>query len=93
MASKPVKANEYFISRTGIDREVITADITRYLGEDALVRPGTYEVPDTRQIVTGYFITAYRSLTTTMIADLKADSERWDAERRAGAKRADGLSE
>jgi len=38
------RQNEYFIPRDGIDREVITADICRYLGNDALVRPGTYDV-------------------------------------------------
>lgn len=38
------RTNEYFVPRDGIDREVITADICRYLGNDALVRPGTYEV-------------------------------------------------
>lgn len=38
------RQNEYFIPRDGIDREVITSDICRYLGNDALVRPGTYEV-------------------------------------------------
>ena len=37
-----VRQNEYFVPRDGIDREVITADICRYLGNDALVRPGTY---------------------------------------------------
>ncbi|KAK8074263.1 hypothetical protein PG994_005162, partial [Apiospora phragmitis] len=84
--------------RDGIDREVITADICRYLGNDALVRPGVYEVlplrvsqslvsiadmsPQTGQVVQGYFITAYRNLTTAMIEDLKADSARWDQERR-----------
>jgi hypothetical protein len=36
--------NEYFIPKDGIDREVITADICRYLGNDALVRQGAYEV-------------------------------------------------
>jgi hypothetical protein len=40
----PPRVNEYFVPRDGIDREVITADICRYLGNDALVRPGTYEV-------------------------------------------------
>lgn len=38
------RQNEYFVSRDGIDREVISADICRYLGNDALVRPGHYEV-------------------------------------------------
>lgn len=36
--------NEYFISSEGIEREVITTDITLYLGNDALVRPGVFEV-------------------------------------------------
>jgi hypothetical protein len=40
----PARTNEYFVPKDGIDREVITADICRYLGNDALVRPGTYEV-------------------------------------------------
>jgi hypothetical protein len=38
------RQNEYFVQRDGIDREVITADICQYLGQDALVRPGHYEV-------------------------------------------------
>jgi hypothetical protein len=38
------RPNEYFLPKDGIDREVITADICRYLGNDALVRPGNYEV-------------------------------------------------
>ncbi|KAH8754450.1 hypothetical protein BGZ57DRAFT_958311 [Hyaloscypha finlandica] len=80
-------SNEYFVPIDGIDREVITADICRYLGNEALVRPGDYENPQTRQIQKGYFITAYRNLTTAMIEDLKADSKRWQAERRATASR------
>ncbi|TAQ83193.1 hypothetical protein B7494_g8483, partial [Chlorociboria aeruginascens] len=76
------RTNEYFVPKEGIDREVITADICRYLGNDALVRPGIYENPQTRERQEGYFITAYRNLTTAMISDLKQDSARWDAERR-----------
>jgi hypothetical protein len=34
----------YFVPGTGIDREVITTDICRYLGNDALVKPGPYTV-------------------------------------------------
>ncbi|KAI9904396.1 hypothetical protein N3K66_000925 [Trichothecium roseum] len=81
------RQNEYFVPRDGIDREVISADICRYLGNDALVRPGHYENPQTGQVVQGYYITAYRNLTTAMIEDLKADSARWDAERRAQTSR------
>ena len=40
--------NQWFVPGEGIAREVITADIQRYLGPDALVRPGSgtgeYEV-------------------------------------------------
>ena len=43
MASRP-RLNEYFIDKSGISREVIQADICRYLGNDALVRPGEHEV-------------------------------------------------
>ena len=38
------RQNEYFVPRDGIDREVIPADICRYLGNDALVRPGNHNV-------------------------------------------------
>lgn len=42
------RANQWFVPGDGIAREVITADIQRYLGPDALVRPGNgtgeYEV-------------------------------------------------
>lgn len=38
------KQNKYFVPRDGIDREVITADICRYLGNDALMRPDLHKV-------------------------------------------------
>ncbi|KAH7386459.1 hypothetical protein BKA64DRAFT_143978 [Cadophora sp. MPI-SDFR-AT-0126] len=62
-AATAARPNEYFILGDGIDREVIGADIRRYLGNDASVRPGAYENPTTRQVQDGYFITAYRKLT------------------------------
>ena len=34
--------NEYFLPGDGIDRELLQIDICRYLGQDALVRPGTH---------------------------------------------------
>ncbi|KAJ2901852.1 hypothetical protein MKZ38_001331 [Zalerion maritima] len=75
------RQNEYFVPRDGIDREVITADICRYLGNDALVRPGTYDNQGTGQVIQGYFINAYRNLTTAMIEDLKEASRQWAQER------------
>jgi hypothetical protein len=38
------RRNECFVPREGIDREVIMVDICSYLSDDALVRPGQYEV-------------------------------------------------
>ncbi|EDN02805.1 predicted protein [Histoplasma mississippiense (nom. inval.)] len=70
----PERQNEYFIEKNGIAREVIQADICRYLGNRALVKPGVHQG---RQ---GYYIRAYRNLTPEMIADLKADSARWEVE-------------
>ena len=74
------RQNEYFIPGDGISREVITADICRYLGADALVRPGIYYDETTGRAIRGYYVTAYRNLTTAMIEDLKADSIRWSQE-------------
>ncbi|KAJ5908513.1 hypothetical protein N7495_001195 [Penicillium taxi] len=68
------RQNEYFIPGDGISREVIQADICRYLGNDALVRPGNHNGRP------GFFIRAYRNLTSEMIADLKNDSSRWEAD-------------
>lgn len=79
------RTNEYFLPKNGIDRKVITVDICRYLGNDALVRPGTYESPETRQVHEGYYITAWRPLTTAMVKDLKADSTRYEQDLRATA--------
>jgi hypothetical protein len=50
----------------GIAREVITADIQRYLGPDALVRPG-HGTGDLEGRP-GYWITAYRTLTSVRCA-------------------------
>ncbi|KAJ6034541.1 uncharacterized protein N7446_009290 [Penicillium canescens] len=72
--SRPERQNEYFIPGDGISREVIQADICRYLGNDALVRPGNHGGRP------GFFIRAYRNLTSEMITDLKADSARWEAD-------------
>ncbi|EXM00559.1 hypothetical protein NOF04DRAFT_3558 [Fusarium oxysporum II5] len=55
---------ENFIPRDGIDREVITADICRYLENKALVRPGHYENPQNGQVVQGYYTSAHHVLTT-----------------------------
>lgn len=57
--------NDYFLPGEDINREVITADICRYLGRDTLVRPYTH--PDGRQ---GYLITASQALTSVSNAQI-----------------------
>ncbi|KAF7550690.1 hypothetical protein G7Z17_g5563 [Cylindrodendrum hubeiense] len=52
-----------------------------------MAHSSTQQNPQTSQVVQGYYITAYRNLTTAMIEDLKADSARWDNERRAQTSR------
>ncbi|KAF2003945.1 hypothetical protein P154DRAFT_63253 [Amniculicola lignicola CBS 123094] len=73
------KANMWFVPGEGIAREVITADIQRYLGPDALVKPGVGNAGE-YEGRPGYWITAYRTLTSAMIQDLKLDSGRWQEE-------------
>ncbi|KUJ17775.1 uncharacterized protein LY89DRAFT_684716 [Mollisia scopiformis] len=56
---------EYFIPAQGIDRAV-TVDISRCLGENAMVRPGMYKDPETQKSRPGYFIISFdprRSIT------------------------------
>lgn len=38
------RKNQFFLPGDGIDREVIQADICKYLDNDATVRPGQYNV-------------------------------------------------
>ncbi|KAK7511891.1 uncharacterized protein IWZ02DRAFT_385266 [Phyllosticta citriasiana] len=80
--SRATPTRQWFQPGEGIAREVITADIQRYLGPDALVKPGigTHEFEG----VEGYWITAYRTLTSQMVQDLKQDSARWRAEVQQG---------
>ncbi|CAO2654797.1 Nn.00g115300.m01.CDS01 [Neocucurbitaria sp. VM-36] len=80
MASQ--RSNQWWIPGEGISRAVIAADIQRYLGPDALVRPGIGTGENEGQ--PGYWITAYRTLTTQMIQDLKMDSQRWEQEKGRG---------
>ncbi|KAF7514407.1 hypothetical protein GJ744_000177 [Endocarpon pusillum] len=72
----------YFLPGENISREVIQADICRYLGADATCMPAR-----NREGVPGYMIRAYRMLTTKMIEDLMADSKRWDEELRRSRNR------
>jgi hypothetical protein len=68
------RGNQWFISGEGIAGEVITADIKRYLGPDAWVTKGESEGRP------GFWITAYRTMTSQMLDDLRSTSARWQAE-------------
>ncbi|KAK0942859.1 hypothetical protein LTR29_005599 [Friedmanniomyces endolithicus] len=59
----PRGLREWFQAKDGIDRDVISANIQRYLGPDATVRPG-YGTGN-NEGVEGYWIKAYRTLTNT----------------------------
>lgn len=71
-----IRQNEYFIPYDGIDGEVLAAELPLYLGNDATQRPGAYEDEQTGRLIQGYYITAYRNLTTAMLVDIRADSAR-----------------
>ncbi|OBT73999.1 hypothetical protein VF21_06000 [Pseudogymnoascus sp. 05NY08] len=77
-----IRLATYFVPAVGIDREVITTDIGRYLGNDALVKSGKHK-NFKGEYIQGYFITAYRAPTTDNIADIKAASARWIAEKQS----------
>ncbi|CAD0045300.1 unnamed protein product [Aureobasidium pullulans] len=49
----------WFVPKDGINRQVISADIQKYLGNDATVRPGKDK---------GYWIKAYRNLTSVRLS-------------------------
>lgn len=66
----------WWIPAEGIRRDVIQADIQRYLGPEALVRTG--EGRDADRGRNGYWIAAYRTLTPAMVQDLKADSANFE---------------
>jgi hypothetical protein len=75
-----IRQNEYFIPGNDIDGGVLAAELPLYLGNDASQRQGTCEDRETGRLVHGYFITAYRALTTAMLDDIKADSARREQE-------------
>ncbi|KAL9056501.1 MAG: hypothetical protein Q9162_002876 [Coniocarpon cinnabarinum] len=71
------RKNQYFVPGDGIAREVITADVCKYLDNDATGREG-------------FMLYAYRNLTSAMIEDLKKDTILWEKEQRE--KRTRGAS-
>ncbi|KAF2436168.1 hypothetical protein EJ08DRAFT_692052 [Tothia fuscella] len=67
-----------WIPADNILREVIEVDIQRYLGLEAVVLPGRDDAGND-----GYWISSYRTLTSSMIRNLKADSANFE---RSGSK-------
>lgn len=53
----PGRKNQYFVPGEGIAREVITADICKYLDNDATVRPFNYQV---KPLITSLAIRSYQ---------------------------------
>lgn len=50
------RESTFFISGDGIDREVLVTDICRYLGNDALVKPGTHHVNPPLRLFPAYSV-------------------------------------
>ncbi|QDS69555.1 hypothetical protein FKW77_007871 [Venturia effusa] len=82
----------WWIPSAGIRRDVIVADIQRYLGQDALVKPGNCPraISAEHEGQPGYLISAYRNLTSVslpldheMVQDLRTDSANFE---RSGAR-------
>jgi hypothetical protein len=73
---RPGSDRGFWIPDAGIEREIITHEITRHLGMDALVRPGKNDVCIQLEFAercstnlsqrgqSGYLITAFRAPTT-----------------------------
>ncbi|GAB7366648.1 hypothetical protein MBLNU230_g8630t1 [Neophaeotheca triangularis] len=78
-------SRQWFVPGEGIDQHVISADVQRYLGDNATARPGMGN--GSYENFQGYWIKAHRNLTTDMIADLKRDSARWRQEQRVTGTR------
>ncbi|POS77411.1 transcription factor RfeG [Diaporthe helianthi] len=76
-----IRQNDYFIPREGIDSEVLAAELPLYLGNDVSLRRGTYKDEETGLLIQGYYISAYRNLTSAMLDDIKADSADWEQEK------------
>ncbi|KAL8693764.1 MAG: hypothetical protein Q9218_001460 [Villophora microphyllina] len=72
--------NEFFVDGEGIHREVMQRELCKYLGPDALSRPGAYNGQK------GYIVTAVRPFTSSssqkMIDDLKMLSQDYEREKR-----------
>ncbi|KAI9726946.1 MAG: hypothetical protein M1828_000294 [Chrysothrix sp. TS-e1954] len=75
------RRNQYFVPGEGIRREVMSADICKYLDNDATVKPGTYQGRE------GYMLYAYRNLTSAMLEDIRRDSAGWHHEQQQSSSR------
>lgn len=84
--SIPEYQGQFYISAEGISRDVITTDICRYLGNNAVLRPNM----DANGKINGYWYWAYRALTDEMVRSLQEDSARWQREKDRNYKQ--GLS-
>ncbi|KAI4258783.1 MAG: hypothetical protein LQ352_001092 [Teloschistes flavicans] len=68
--------NEFFVDGEGIHREVMQRELCKYLGPDALSKPGTYNGQK------GFIVTAVRPFTSSMIDDMKSLSQDYEREKR-----------
>ncbi|KAK5632060.1 hypothetical protein RRF57_007774 [Xylaria bambusicola] len=71
------KRNRSAIASSQSDSSESSGQVRHYTSRQKRLKSSSEETA-----IQGYFITAYRNLTTAMIEDLKADSARWNQERR-----------
>lgn len=81
-AKSPSQARQNDIPGEGINRDVNTRDIRLYLGNDTTVKAGAYEDKRAHRVRDGYYSTADRNLTPSMLQGLKDESNRLEVERR-----------
>ncbi|SLM34820.1 hypothetical protein LPUS_03772 [Lasallia pustulata] len=65
---------EYFLPGDGIDRQVLQVELCKFLGSEAIARPGEYKGQK------GYLIRAVRPFTPAMVRSLKESSQEYRSE-------------
>ncbi|KAL8804254.1 MAG: hypothetical protein Q9200_005903 [Gallowayella weberi] len=75
-APKGAALNEFFVDGEGIHREVMQRELCKFLGPDALSRPGSYNGQK------GFIVTAVRPFTSKMIETLQSLSQDYEREKR-----------
>jgi hypothetical protein len=74
MGQPSQEKKQWFLTRSGIRKDVLMAEVDGLLGPDTIVRTGSNEG------VAGYWITAEQSLDVELVRILKKQTEEWEKE-------------